>query len=86
MEDGGAKLRELVEIERDLSRWNDVLPLYAGVQIDLDGQTSTSCSPSGVPDFRLASLPAKLEALLDEIDDAASTRNGAGSGPHALGS
>ena len=65
-EDGGQTLRELIEIERDLSRWRDVLPLYAGVQIDLMGHVSALLA-LGVPDFRLASLPAELEALLDEI-------------------
>ena len=49
MEDGGQTLRELVEAERDLSRWRDVLPLYAGVQIDLDGRRAPSCSRSACP-------------------------------------
>ena len=68
MEDGGQTLRELIEIERDLSRWKDVLPLYGGVQIDLMEDVPALLAV-GVPDFRLASLPAKLEALLDEIEE-----------------
>ena len=66
MEDGGEKLRELVEAERDLSRWRDVLPLYAGVQIDLVDDVAEMLA-LGVPDFRLAALADKVEALLDEI-------------------
>ena len=38
MGDAGTKLRELIESERELRRWRDVLPLYAGVQIDLIGR------------------------------------------------
>ena len=59
MEDGGQTLRQLVEVERDLSRWNDVLPLYAGVQIDLMDDVPALLA-IGVPDFRLASLPTSL--------------------------
>ena len=66
IEDGGQTLRELIETERDLSRWRDVLPLYAGVQIDLMGDVPALLA-LGVPDFRLTSLPSELEALLDEI-------------------
>ena len=84
MEDGGRKLRELIEAERDLSRWLDVLPLYAGVQIDLVDDVDELLAV-GVPDFRLASLPAKVEAMLDEIEQPR-TRNGAGSGLAAVGS
>jgi len=35
MADGGERLREIVERERDLSRWLDVLPLYGRLQIDM---------------------------------------------------
>ncbi len=66
MEDGGRTLRELVAIERNLSRWVDVLPLYASVQIDLAGDMAELLA-LGVPDLRLSSLPAKVEAVLDEI-------------------
>jgi hypothetical protein len=65
-EDGGQTLRQLVEVERDLSRWNEVLPLYAGVQIDLASDV-TELLAIGVPDFRLASLPTSFEAVLDQI-------------------
>ena len=68
MEDGGQTLRDLIGIERDLSRWSDVLPLYASVQIDLMGDL-TELLALGVPDFRLATLPEKVEAVLEEIVD-----------------
>ncbi len=51
MEDGGQKLSELVEVERDLGRWRDVLPLYASVQIDLVDDVAemlrSACPTSG---------------------------------------
>jgi hypothetical protein len=65
-EDGGRTLRELIGVERDLSRWNDVLPLYASVQIDLAADVAELLA-LGVPDFRLGTLPEKVEAVLDEI-------------------
>ena len=68
MEDGGQTLRELISREGDLGRWHDVLPLYAGVQIDLMGDVNELLA-IGVPDLRLATLPAKVEALLEEIVD-----------------
>ena len=37
MADAGIRLRELVEAERDVSRWLDVLPPYARLQVDLAG-------------------------------------------------
>ena len=35
MADAGERLREIVARERSLARWLEILPLYAGVQIDL---------------------------------------------------
>ena len=67
MADAGIRLRELVEAERDVSRWLDVLPLYAGLQADLAG-TAADFLALGAPDLRLAVLPARYEALLDELD------------------
>ena len=67
MADAGIRLRELVEAERDVSRWLDVLPLYAGLQADLAGAAADFLA-LGAPDLRLAVLPARYEALLDELD------------------
>ncbi len=66
MEDGGQTLRDLIAAERSLGRWVDVLPLYASVQIDLIGDV-TALLAFGVPDLRLEVLPARIEAMLDEI-------------------
>ena len=68
MDDAGMRLRELVEAERDVSRWLDVLPLYAGLQVDLAGAAADFLA-LGAPDMRLAVLPARYEALLDELDE-----------------
>jgi hypothetical protein len=66
MADAGERLREIVERERDLTRWLDILPLMAGVQVDLAPRAEELVA-LGVPDTRLAVLPAKLEAFLDEV-------------------
>jgi len=68
LEDGGQTLRELIETERDLSRWHDVLPLYAGVQLDLMGDLAELLA-LGVPDLRLEVLPAKVEEVLGAVVD-----------------
>ena len=64
--DAGTRLRELVERERSLERWLDVLPLYASVQRDLAGDAERLLE-LGVPDLRLAGLPAKFERFLDVL-------------------
>jgi hypothetical protein len=66
MTDAGTQLRELIGRERDLTRWLDVLPLYAGLQIDMAGDADELLA-LGVPDLRLPTLPAKYEQLLDEL-------------------
>jgi hypothetical protein len=66
MADAGERLREIVARERSLARWLDVLPLYAGVQMDL-ARRAEELSALGVPDLRLVVLPAMFEALLDEL-------------------
>jgi predicted small integral membrane protein len=67
MEDAGTRLRELVERERDLSCWLDLMPLYAGVQLDLADRADDLVA-LGVPDLRLALLPARYEELLAEVE------------------
>ena len=59
-------LRDLIAEERDLSRWLDVLPQYARVQIDLMGQADELIA-CGVPDLTLARLPGLFEAMLDAL-------------------
>ena len=72
----GLKLRELIEAERSLGRWRDVLPLYAGVQIDLVGEVDALLA-LGVPDFRLACFPIGPRPCSISSTDS-SERNGAG--------
>jgi hypothetical protein len=66
MADAGERLREIVARERSLERWLDILPLYASVQVDLAPRAEELVS-LGVPDLRLAVLPAKFEAFLEEV-------------------
>ncbi len=63
--DGGTRLRELVEGERDLHRWLEVLPRYAVLQLDMTEHRDQLLA-LGVPDRRLASLPAQFERLVEE--------------------
>ena len=64
--DAGAPLRDLVERERDVSRWLDVLPLYAGLQVELAGDADALVA-LGTPDLRLDVLPARFEAMLADL-------------------
>jgi hypothetical protein len=63
MEDAGTTLRALIAEERSLERWLHVLPLYAGVQIDMAGEAEELIA-LGVPDVRLATLPEQFERLV----------------------
>ena len=62
----GERLREIVERERDLSCWLEILPLYAGLQIDLADHADELVA-LGVPDLRLSTLPSSFEQLLDGL-------------------
>jgi hypothetical protein len=68
MEDAGTRLRRIVERERDLSRWLEILPLYAGVQRDLVTDVPELLA-AGVPDLRLAGLADRYEQLLDSTPE-----------------
>ncbi|HMJ00511.1 MAG TPA: phosphotransferase [Gaiellaceae bacterium] len=68
MADAGTRLREYVEREQDLTCWLEILPLYAGVQIDLADQVDQMVA-FGVPDLRLSTLPSRYEELLDSVVD-----------------
>jgi hypothetical protein len=67
MADGGERLREVVERERDLGRWLDVLPRYGDLQLAVAGRAEELIG-LGAPDRRLATLPAQFERLLDRTD------------------
>jgi hypothetical protein len=66
MADAGTRLREIVEREGDLSCWLEILPLYAGLQIDLADHADELLAV-GVPDLRLSTLPSRYEQLLDVL-------------------
>jgi hypothetical protein len=66
MADAGDRLRRIVERERELSRWLDILPLYAGLQIDL-AHHADELVALGVPDLRLSTLPSSFEEMLDDF-------------------
>jgi hypothetical protein len=65
MADAGTRLSELVAVDRDLSRWLEILPLYAGLQLDV-ADLADELVAVGVPDLRLASLPSSYDRLVDE--------------------
>jgi hypothetical protein len=66
MADGGARLRGIVQRERDLTCWLEILPLYAGLQIDLADHADELVG-LGVPDLRLSMLPSGFEQLLGAL-------------------
>jgi hypothetical protein len=66
MHDAGVRLRELIERERDLARWLDVLPAYGELQLAAVDDAEDLIA-LGVPDRRLALLPGQAGELLDDI-------------------
>lgn len=65
--DGGTQLRGIVERERDLGRWLEVLPRYAELQIGATPDVPSFLAGK-VPDRRLTSLPRRFGELLDRVD------------------
>jgi hypothetical protein len=63
--DAGTRLRELLRSADDLARWNEVLPLYAELQLAAATEADRMLE-LGVPDERLAGLPGRLERVLDD--------------------
>jgi Phosphotransferase enzyme family len=63
MRDGGTRLRELVRSPADLTHWEELLPLYAELQIDT-APSADELLALGVPDERLAGIPERFERLL----------------------
>jgi len=66
MRDAGIRLRELIERERDLGRWLDVLPAYGELQLEAAPHADELVS-RGVPDRRLAVLPGQAAELLHDV-------------------
>jgi hypothetical protein len=67
MADAGTALRDLIAEEHDVSRWLDVLPAYARLQVVL-ADAADDLLALGLPDMRLEVLPSRYEALLEELD------------------
>jgi hypothetical protein len=66
MADAGDRLRELIERERDQGRWLDILPIYGELQL-VAAPRADELVALGVPDRRLAALPAQAAELLDDV-------------------
>jgi hypothetical protein len=67
MQDAGRRLRDIIEEERDLGRWLDIMPLYAQLQLRA-AAAGDRLLAAGVPDRRLATLAAQYEQLLARLD------------------
>ncbi|MBI4783989.1 MAG: phosphotransferase [Oscillatoriophycideae cyanobacterium NC_groundwater_1537_Pr4_S-0.65um_50_18] len=67
MHDGGMMLRETLKTEDDIQHWENLLPIYAKVQQD-SARYLQELLELGVPDRRLASLPAKFQQLLADTE------------------
>ena len=67
MADGGERLREVVERERDLGRWLDVLPRYGQLQVDMAEDVERLLG-LGLPDCRLETLASRYEELIVGVE------------------
>jgi hypothetical protein len=61
--DSGSQLRELLTDSEDPQIWDELMPLYAGLQIDIAPSLDRLLAP-GTPDDRPTSLRAAFEELL----------------------
>ncbi|WP_345207458.1 hypothetical protein [Fodinibacter luteus] len=69
MRDAGQRMRELVVVEASLERWHPVLDSVARISIAMEDDVDALLA-MGVPDLRLATLPARYAALVEEVDAA----------------
>lgn len=67
MTDCGVTLRSLLQKEGDIDHWKRILPLYAGLQIEMAGHVSELLA-LGLPDHRLATLPSLYGQLLADTE------------------
>lgn len=65
MPDGGTRLREIIRESRMYRHWEDVLRIYAGIQIDMANHVQEMLALN-MPDRRLAALPALFAQLLED--------------------
>jgi aminoglycoside phosphotransferase (APT) family kinase protein len=67
MRDGGEQLSDVIERERKLEHWLDVLPLYAELQIAATNDADQLIA-RGAPDRGLTILAAQYEQLLGRVE------------------
>jgi hypothetical protein len=67
LRDSGESLRSRIQAEQDIGRWHAVLPLYAGVQIEMVGRVPDLLA-LGALDRRLATLAGQYRQLLGDTD------------------
>jgi len=67
MADGGTTVREAIKADGDIHHWDQLLPRYAQLQIEMAGHVEDLLA-LGLPDGQLAALPDKIEALLANED------------------
>jgi hypothetical protein len=65
MPDGGTTLRAVIQADRDIRYWEAALPIYAQLQIDMAGRLDQLIA-LGCLDYRLAGLPSRYAALLED--------------------
>jgi phosphotransferase family enzyme len=63
--DAGTMLRELLDQNRDFDVWEQILPLYAELQIAA-AEDRDRLLAAGAPDRRLSKLPGQFEELLGD--------------------
>lgn len=64
MRDGGQRLREQLQIELDWQHWHNLLPQYAGLQIQLSTQPDRLLD-CGIPDRRLDKFPSLFLNIIE---------------------
>ena len=67
MSDGGMRLRETLKTEDDIQHWESLLPIYAQLQKE-SAKHLNEFLELGVPDRRLAVLPARFQELLSDTE------------------
>jgi hypothetical protein len=66
--DAGETLRVVVERERSLERWVDVLSRYGALQVDLMDSRDQLLA-AGAPDMGLTTLRRGFDGLVEQVDD-----------------
>jgi len=65
--DGGQTLREVLQVEKDVSHWHHILPIYARLQIKMIKHCDDLLQ-LGILDRRLKVLPGLFQSLLQDKD------------------